>query len=235
MNRADIPSHGLSVKELSTNTTWWNGAALFYQPKSQWPVNGSTQSEDKVALEEAVKNPPAITHSLVNNSDDTPEKRIDQIIDIKRFHNLTSLLRVTALVIKFARRLKNRVLNESTKGEETSLNVTDLKEAEHLWITSVQASSFTKEIEFLKGKDQRSTPPMYVTQSGLYLQQGVMRCKGRLNNSLLPANSRKPVLLPASHEFVKLLIKQTHESVQHSGIRDTLTTLRECFWVLRGR
>lgn len=76
---------------------------------------------------------------------------------------------------------------------------------------------------------------MYVTQSGLYLQEGVMRCKGRLNNSLSLANSRKPVLLPASHEFVKLLIKQTHESVQHSGIRDTLTTLRERFWVLSGR
>ena len=48
-----------------------------------------------------------------------------------------------------------------------------------------------------------------------------MRCKGRLNNSPLPENSRKPILLLASHEFVQLLIKQSHESVQHSGIRDT--------------
>ena len=109
LNPADIPSHGLSAKELSTNTTWWNGAAFLYQPKSEWPVNRSTQSEDKVALEEAVKNPPAITHSLVNNSDDTEEKRIDQIIDISRFHKLTSLLRVTALVIQCAKKFKNRV------------------------------------------------------------------------------------------------------------------------------
>lgn len=50
-----------------------------------------------------------------------------------------------------------------------------------------------------------------------------MRCKGRLNNSPLPENSRKPTLLLASHEFVQLLIKQSHESVQHSAqhIRDT--------------
>ncbi|PFX14402.1 hypothetical protein AWC38_SpisGene21442 [Stylophora pistillata] len=123
---------------------------------------------------------------------------------------------------------------ESTE-EEVSLKATDLKEAEHFWIKSVQASSFTKEIEFLQREDHKSTPPTYVTQFGLYLQEGVVRCKGRLNNSPLPENSRKPILLPASHEFVQLLIKQSHDSTQHSGIRDTLTTLRERFWVLRGR
>lgn len=84
----------------------------------------------------------------MNNSDDTLEKRIDQLIDISRFHKLTSLLRVTALVIKFAKRFKNRVRNESTE-EDTSLNTTDLREAEHLWFNTVQASLFTKGIEFL--------------------------------------------------------------------------------------
>lgn len=182
LNPANIPSRGLSAKELSTNTTWWNGAAFLYQQKSEWPVNRSTQSEDKVALEETVKNPPAITHSLVNNSDETLKKRIDQLIDISRFHKLTSLLCVTALVSKFAKRFKNRVRNESTE-KDMSFNATDLREAEHLWIKSVQASSFTKEIEFPQRKDHKSTPPTYVTQSGLYLQEGVMRCKGRLNNS----------------------------------------------------
>lgn len=209
LNRDDIPSRGLSVKELSTNTTWWNGAAFLYQPESEWPVNRSTQPEDKAALEEAVKNPPAITYSLVNNSDDSLEKRIDQIIDISRSHKLTGLLRVTAFVIKFAKRFKNRVRNESTE-EGTSLNATDLREAEHLWIKSVQASSFTKEIEFLQRRDHESTPPTYVTQFGLYLQEGVMRCKRRLNNLPSPDNLRKPILLAASHEFVQLLTHHIH-------------------------
>ena len=64
-----LPSRGLSAKELSTNSTWRNGAAFIHRPEFVWPVNRSTESEGKVALEEAVKNPPAITHALVITSD----------------------------------------------------------------------------------------------------------------------------------------------------------------------
>ena len=235
-NPADIPSRGLSAKELSTNSTWWNGAEFLYRPEAEWPVNRLTESEDKVALEEAVKNPPAITYSLVNTSNETQGKKVDQIIDVKRFPDLTRLLRVTALVIKCAKRFKNQVRNEKrTEKEETRITASDIKEAEHLWIRSVQVSSFSRELAFLLSKDRNSNPPTYVTQFGLFLDEDVIKCKGRLNNAPLPVNTRNPILLPAKHEFTHLLIKQSHECVKHSGIRDTLTTLRERYWVPRGR
>ena len=41
--------------------------------------------------------------------------------------------------------------------------------------------------------------------------------------------------MPAKHTFVKLVIKQIHDRVKHSGINATLTALRERYWVLRGR
>ena len=50
-----------------------------------------------------MKNPPAITHSLAITSDETPKKKIDQLVDTNRFHDLTSLLHVTAFVTKFVR------------------------------------------------------------------------------------------------------------------------------------
>ena len=116
-----------------------------------------------------------------------------------------------------------------------TLSAVELKEAESCWIRSVQGSFFFKEIAFLLSTDHRSTPPTYVTQFGLFLDEGVIKCKGGLNNAPLPVNSRNPILLPAKHEFTRLLIKQSHESVKHNGIRDTLTTLRERYWVLCGR
>ena len=47
-------------------------------------------------------------------------------------------------------------------------------------------------------------------------------------------NTRSPILLPVKHKFTCLFIKQSHESVKHGGIRDTLTTLQERYRVLRG-
>ena len=101
LNPADIPSRGLSAKELSTKTTWWNGASFLYLPESAWPEMRPTQHESDVVLQEAVKNPPSVhvTHSLINTSTAPQEKGIDQVIEVNRFSDLTKLLRVTALVL----------------------------------------------------------------------------------------------------------------------------------------
>ena len=215
--------------------TWWKGPQFLYLPETEWPENQTTQSEDEVALNEVVIKARATVHSLVSTSASLPERNIDQIVDINRFCNLTKLLRVIALMIKAAKSFKNQVAKvKIAEKEQLTLSAVELKEAERCWIRSVQGSFFFKEMAFLLSKDHRSTPPTYVTQFGLFLDEGLIKCKGRLNNAPLPVNSRNPILLPAKHEFTRLLIKQSHESVKHNGIRDTLTTLRERYWVLCG-
>ncbi|XP_068697019.1 uncharacterized protein [Montipora foliosa] len=156
---------------------------------------------------------------------------------IPRLELLGALSLLARLVDKFkaVKSFKGQVNDKNTEKERVRLNAADLKEAEHLWIRSVQGSAFSKEIVFLLSKDHSSAPPAYVTQFGFFLDDGIIKCKGRLKNAPLPVNTRNPILLPAKHEFTCLLIKQSHESVKHSGITDTLTTLRERYWILRGR
>ena len=129
---------------------------------------------------------------------------------------------IFALITKAAESFKS-----PTKRVRIKLTATDLKEAENLWTRSVKTSSFSKEIAFRLSKDHSSTPPTYVTKFGLYLDEEMIKCQRRLNNASLPVNTRNPVLMPAKHEFTHLLIKQSHKSVKHNGIRDTLTTLWE--------
>ena len=111
----------------------------------------------------------------------------------------------------------------------------EINEAEIYWIKSVQASNFGAELNFLTRNSQLAPLPR-VKQFELYKDdKGVLRCKGRLDNADIPTTSKNPILLPSKNDFVSLLIKDVHVKVKHNGVRDTLTTLRENYWVLRGR
>lgn len=237
-NPADLPSRGTSAKDLTKNAIWWNGPEFLYQPETEWPTNESTHFGDEEALKEAAKNAVNITHSLVNSTANEPTTpKVDNLIDITRFSDLTKLLRVTALVVKFVNKLKSTVPTKASSGSGTEiLTALELTNAEELWIKAVQASSFNEEIMFLRDHRQnKAVPPTYVSQFGLFLENGIVKCKGRINNAELLGSARNPILLPAKHDFVSLFIKKVHASVKHCGLRDTLTTIRERFWILRGR
>ncbi|CAB4028195.1 Hypothetical predicted protein, partial [Paramuricea clavata] len=126
------------------------------------------------------------------------------------------------------------------ENEQRELTASEINDAENAWIKSVQANPFENEIRYLarkKTKEECLASPKYVTQFGLYVdQQGIVRCVGRIGDSTLSSNCIHPILLPSRHYFVELLIEHTHKhTVLHNGTRDTLTALRERFWVIRGR
>ncbi|KRY45615.1 hypothetical protein T03_10440 [Trichinella britovi] len=51
----------------------------------------------------------------------------------------------------------------------------------------------------------------------------------------MDAERKHPILLPSTHPVVMLLIKRVHERSLHAGTEQTLTDLRQRFWVLKGR
>lgn len=94
--------------------------------------------------------------------------------------------------------------------------------------------SFFEAVCYLK----QSTPkkPVLVDQFGLFSdEQQILRCKGRINNSSLPMETKQPILLPKESEFVQLLIQHVHLRNLHSSVRDTLVCLWEKYWVIKGR
>lgn len=42
-------------------------------------------------------------------------------------------------------------------------------------------------------------------------------------------------MLPPNHLWVRLLIQHVHHEIKHSGTADTLSTVRERYWILKGR
>jgi len=115
------------------------------------------------------------------------------------------------------------------------LEARELDRAEILWIRSIQAQSFEKEMRFLE-KDGSTSKSPYIDQFCLFLDNlHVLRCKGRICNSTLSDTAKNPALLPPKHWFVNLLVREKHNEVKHAGINLTLTTLREQYWILKGR
>ena len=131
---------------------------------------------------------------------------------------------------------KTRSRGEISSNSQTeSLTATEISQAESAWIRTVQRLSFGDEIYFIENGPDCS-PPAYVVQFGLFLDDHhILRCKGRINNAIIPESTKKPVLLPSKHHFSDLVVQDVHKKVMHLGIRQTLITLRERFWVLRGR
>ena len=71
---------------------------------------------------------------------------------------------------------------------------------------------------------------------GLVLDEdGLIRCEGRIQNSSQEQEAKRPVILPSKHHFTELVIREHHAVVHHNGIRDTLNSIRERYWIKRGR
>ena len=159
---------------------------------------------------------------------------LDDIIYCSRYSKLDKLFCVTAYVLRFVNAFKHRIKKESSNNDK-QLTADKIDQAEQLWIRSLQAKSFLVEITFLKSHSNQA-PPIRIHQFGLFLDHtSLFRFWGRVNNATLSSTTKNPVFLPTKHPWIKLLILHVHHQVKHSGINDTLPTIREKFWILRGR
>lgn len=213
-NPADLPSRGLSIKELVNSSLWFNGPDWLITEDLEGAVEGQDELPEECQKELKTQDQSSITvHSMLT----TEDLGISKIIDLDRYSSLDKLLRVTAYVLRFIERSR-------PQSRAQSLSSLVLK-AETLWIRDVQT---------LLSQDKRM--PMWRKQFGMFQDSdGVLRCGGRLINSDLLYITKHPVLLPSNHSFTVLVVKWAHNRVLHNGVRETLTELRTKYWIMRGR
>ena len=141
---------------------------------------------------------------------------------------------MTAFVFQFVRGFRQLNL-DGPVSPNIHLVAEDLQYAELSWVCHIQAKSFVKEMEYLRSPGNQPAPT-YVQQFGLFLDDNnVMKCKGRINNSTVSLEEKNPIFLPAKHPLIKLLVMHLHQQAKHGGVNITLTTLRERYWILKGR
>ena len=217
VNPADLPSRGIYGKNLATNSFWC--PEFLQSDQGEWPKapTKSDLEENNTALKERLKNEPLITHAMLTKEKENPVQ-IDKSIDLSRFKNKGKLLRSIAWVIRFVENLKRKVSDKETI-TENQVSTDEVEKAENILIRSIQLEAFSKEISYLQANSagkNNAKPPIYVNQFNLFIdEENVLRCTRNL--------------------YSELFIKDSHEKAFHNGVRETLNSLRQRYWVLRGR
>ena len=109
LNPADMPSRGLTGAELGENKDWWNGPEFLCLPKSEWPSTHKLD-EKREAESELIKKAPVISHTFTITGDQASLYKLQHLIACNRFSSLNKLLRTTAFVIRFVKKLIIRIV-----------------------------------------------------------------------------------------------------------------------------
>ena len=186
-----------------SNFLWWNGLPFLQRPEEEWPELSIKKEIDEGAEVEMVKHAKQVTRVLVGTED--PQIRdIAAVVDCQRFCSKVRLVRVTAYVIRFINRLKSMVKRTSEQSlnsvpQHNSLSADEIVNAENMWIRYVQELNFMEELRYLRNESKTSPPPN-IRNLGLCVDDdGLLKCKGRLNNAPICETEKRPILLPSKH------------------------------------
>ena len=165
----------------------------------------------------------------------TSVTQIDELIS--KISSMKRLRRIVAWILRFRTVLRTLVQQRGgTFVTPTSgpLQVHELHAAEKALVQHVQRSSYTEEWELLNnGKSTRpssqlkSLTPIFVN--------GLIKVGGRLQYAPISESQRHPTIIPGKHALTKAIIREMHEDNGHAGCDHVLNTLRQMYWVPRGK
>ena len=111
------------------------------------------------------------------------------------------------------------------------ITIEEMNKAGREILTHVQNDSFKEEIATLKvasvilerAGTAKPKKPQVKKLSRIFkldpqLMDGLLRVGGRLENAPVKLDVRHPIILPASHHVVRLIIRFYHHASRHSGM-----------------
>ena len=135
------------------------------------------------------------------------------IIDLTKYSTPIRVVRVTALLVLFARKWKTpEVYNDNI------LTTKEMLEARNLLLKATQQITYRQEISYLKNSDKFKKPAI-VRQLKLYLDdEDLLRCRGRLQYTDLPYDAKFPILMTKDNYLTTLIVQSMHKTVMHGGV-----------------
>ncbi|XP_052901348.1 uncharacterized protein LOC128307506 [Anopheles moucheti] len=195
-NPADLVSRGCDPDDFCKNSLWWSGPEWLALNEENWPdppETGASPEIVTIAIEEERAAASAFTES-------SEKKKMFSEHLFKRISSYTTLCRVVAYCMRFGTAMKSK-----RKQLSTSLSTEEILNAEIRISRLAQVEVFSEEIKQLRkgdrvpGKSPLSTLATYLDDHGL------VRVKGRLDNSSLSDWTKHPIVIPKTHQLSELI------------------------------
>ena len=147
-------------------------------------------------------------------------------ISCERWSKFTKAMRVMAFVLRFIANCRSKA-----KKMVGHISPTELAMSKETLIRCTQKAYFQDEIKLLqKGSSIPKGSKLYPLTPFLD-NTGIMRIKGRLENSDLSYESVHPVILPGCW-LARLVVRDYHKSMHHAGISTLLNAIRQKYWII---
>ncbi|MCP3664586.1 MAG: transposase family protein, partial [Gammaproteobacteria bacterium] len=244
MNPADLATRGKTAEDLRHSDLWWNGPSWLLETsenRPKFPLPERNNQHFELEAEPESSDVYFVSSLFISGEPSAAklpepiknfEKRL--VIDIlevdpAKYSSIYKLFRVTAYVKRFIDRLKEKAGNKSNL---RFIDAEEMAAAKRDWDLYTQKTAFADIFSALqKGKSHQ-----LIDQLRLFSDShGILRCRGRLENSDLTYDAKYPVLLPKDNAYTDLQIRSYHESLLHVGVNQTLAELRGFYWVPSGR
>ncbi|KAK6023881.1 hypothetical protein OSTOST_10319 [Ostertagia ostertagi] len=235
-NPADCATKGLTKEQMHLHR-WWSGPSFLQDDQSKWPslLEFSWHPKD-----DQIPDQENALHTNLSTS--TPSITSSEPCSLNlltKFSSLDSLRHVTALVLEFLKCYIYDKLPDDTKDTLTTSAPELAKITSTRPISLPQAQDIKMAEQLLLKLTQRGLSKEHHRKwnhLALYKDEnGVIRCRGRIQSEHLTRDARDPILLLPDQPLAGLIIQDTHGRCDHQGVNGTLANLRLMYWIHSGR
>ncbi|XP_055623383.1 uncharacterized protein LOC129766811 [Toxorhynchites rutilus septentrionalis] len=218
LNCADDATKRSNLPDMSSNHWWFKGADFLWRTEEDWPpmptLSGPTKNELR---------PSFLTVHTAS----------DPAIDVNNYSSWRRLVKITALIHRFATNC--RLKHAKTSIQTGPLTVNDLHNAECSLIRIAQLEMYLEEIAvLLKTCDSAPITRTVAKTSSLYQltpwldEHGVMRMRTRIAAChYATEDAKQPIILHRNHHTTTLIVAHYHHKYHHQNHETVINEIRQ--------